>query len=176
MSKIHRYLPNSVPEIKERMMDEIGVSSIADLYSDIPDELVYKGSLEVPGPSTEAEVKAHVSGLLEGNATLVCPPFMGGGVWPRWSADGSRLYYRSRRDVMAVDFETEPAVRLGTPTRLFEGELTGQDIPEGRPDAFTVSGDGRFLLVRRAQRGREAAAATGIVLVENWFAEFRDSR
>lgn len=84
MSKIHRYLPNSVPEIKEKMMNDIGISSISDLYSDIPNELVYKGILEIPGPSTEAEVKAHVSGLLEENATLRCPPFMGGGVWPHY--------------------------------------------------------------------------------------------
>ncbi len=84
LSKIHRYLPNSVPEIKEKMMDDIGISSIADLYSDIPNELVYKGILEIPGPSTEAEVKAHVSGLLEENTTLRCPPFMGGGVWPHY--------------------------------------------------------------------------------------------
>jgi Tol biopolymer transport system component len=118
--------------------------------------------------------EVYITGFPEGRGKWQVS--VGGGVWPRWSADGSRLYYRSRRDVMAVDVETEPAVRLGTPTRLFEGELTGQDIGEGRPDAFTVSGDDRFLLVRRAQRGREAAAATGIVLVENWFAEFRDSR
>jgi len=82
LNKIHRYLPNSVPEIKERMMDEIGVSSIADLYSDVPGEFVYKGSLNIPGPSTEAEVKTHVIGLLEENTPLKCPPFMGGGVWP----------------------------------------------------------------------------------------------
>ena len=89
MSKIHRYLPNSVPEIKEKMMDDIGVSSIADLYSDIPDELVYKGVLDIQGPSTEAEVKNHVSGLLEENTTLICPPFMGGGVWPHYVGHAS---------------------------------------------------------------------------------------
>ncbi|MBN2336546.1 aminomethyl-transferring glycine dehydrogenase subunit GcvPA [Candidatus Bathyarchaeota archaeon] len=66
------------------MMEEIGIKSIADLYSDIPDELVYKGKLDIPGPSAEAEVKEHVSGLLEQNTTLLCPPFMGGGVWPHY--------------------------------------------------------------------------------------------
>lgn len=84
MSKIHRYLPNSVPEIKEKMMDDIGVPSIADLYSDVPDELVYRENLRIPGPSTEAELKAHVSDRLEENTTLKCPPFMGGGVWPHY--------------------------------------------------------------------------------------------
>jgi glycine dehydrogenase subunit 1 len=82
LSKIHPYLPNSVPEIKEKMMEEMGISSIVDLYSDIPDELVFKGRLSIPGPMAEAEVKEHVSGLLEENTTLRCPPFLGGGVWP----------------------------------------------------------------------------------------------
>ena len=82
MSKIHPYLPNSVPEIKEKMMEEIGISSIAELYSDIPDELVFKGKLNIPGPLAEAQVKEHVSALLEENTTLRCPPFLGGGVWP----------------------------------------------------------------------------------------------
>src|SRR4030042_4183741 len=79
---VHPYLPNSVPEVKERMMKEMGISSIAELYSDIPEDLVYKGKLNIPGPMAEAEVKEHVSGLLEMNASLLCPPFMGGGVWP----------------------------------------------------------------------------------------------
>jgi len=82
LSKIHPYLPNSVPEIKEKMMEEIGISSIAELYSDIPDELVFKGKLNIPGPLAEAQVKEHVSALLEENTTLRCPPFLGGGVWP----------------------------------------------------------------------------------------------
>ena len=82
MSKIHPYLPNSVPDIKERMMKDIGVSSIADLYSDIPDELVYKGELTIPGPLSEAEVKKHVMETLDENTSLKAPPFLGGGVWP----------------------------------------------------------------------------------------------
>jgi len=77
MSKPHPYLPNSVPEIKERMMEEIGISSIDDLYSDIPDELKFRGELDVPGPYSEAEVKNEVSGTLEKNWSLRCPPLPG---------------------------------------------------------------------------------------------------
>ena len=46
----------------------------------------------------------------------------------------------------------------------------------GRPDGFSVSPDGRFLFVRRSKRGAEDAAAEGIVLVQNWFGEFREGR
>ncbi len=84
MSKIHPYLPNSVPEIKEKMMEKIGITNIEDLFSDIPDEFIYKKELDIPGPHSEVEVKRHVSGLLEENKSLKCPPFLGGGVWPHY--------------------------------------------------------------------------------------------
>ena len=84
MSKPHPYLPNSVPEIREKMMEEIGIRSIDDLYSDIPEELRFDRVLDIPGPKTEAEVREEVSDLLEKNWSLRCPPFLGGGVWPHY--------------------------------------------------------------------------------------------
>ena len=132
MSKIHRYLPNSVPEIKEKMMDEIGVSSIADLYSDIPDELVYKGNLEIPGPSTEAEVKTHVSGILEENATLMCPPFMGGGVWPHYVPSVvDEVVHRA--EFLTSYTPYQPEISQGILQSIFEFqsqvcELVGMDV------------------------------------------------
>ena len=84
MSKSHPYLPNSVPDIKERMMEEIGIKTIDDLYVDIPEELRFQGDLDVPGPMTEAEVRQHVGGLLDRNWTFRAPPFLGGGVWPHY--------------------------------------------------------------------------------------------
>ncbi len=84
MSRAHPYLPNSVPEIKEKMLEEIGVSSIDDLYANIPEKLRFKGELDVPGPYTEQEVKKLVSETLERNTHLKCAPFLGGGVWPHY--------------------------------------------------------------------------------------------
>ena len=84
MIKIHPYLPNSVPEIKEKMLEKIEVGSIDDLFSDIPREFIYKKELNIPGPHSEVEVKNHVSRLLDENKTLKCPPFLGGGVWPHY--------------------------------------------------------------------------------------------
>ena len=36
---VHPYIPNSVPEIKAEMLKQIGVESIEELYSDIPEDL-----------------------------------------------------------------------------------------------------------------------------------------
>ncbi|MBM3291532.1 aminomethyl-transferring glycine dehydrogenase subunit GcvPA [Candidatus Bathyarchaeota archaeon] len=84
MSKPHQYLPNSVADVKEKMMDEIGIKSIEDLYADIPDGLRFKGELDVPELHTESEVKENVLSTLHKNTNLRCPPFLGGGVWPHY--------------------------------------------------------------------------------------------
>ncbi len=84
MSRAHPYLPNSVPEIKEKMMEDIGIKKIDDLYVNIPEKLRFKGELDVPGPYTELEVKKLVSDTLEKNMRLKCAPFLGGGVWPHY--------------------------------------------------------------------------------------------
>ncbi len=84
MSRAHPYLPNSVPEIKEKMMADIGIKAIDDLYVNIPEKLRFKGELDVPGPYTELEVKKLVSDTLEKNTRLKCAPFLGGGVWPHY--------------------------------------------------------------------------------------------
>jgi len=84
VSKVHPYLPNSVSDIKEGMMEALNIHSIDDLFSDIPEELRFDGDLNIPGPFTEAEVKALVLGLLEKNWSLSCAPFLGGGVWPHY--------------------------------------------------------------------------------------------
>jgi glycine dehydrogenase subunit 1 len=84
LNKSHPYLPNSVPGIKEKMMEEIGIKSIDDLYVDIPEAMRFEGELDIPGPFTEAEIRNEVSGTLERNWSLRCPPFLGGGVWPHY--------------------------------------------------------------------------------------------
>ena len=70
MEKPHPYLPNSVPDVKEKMMDDIGIESIDELYSDVPEELLYTGTLDIPGPYTEWEVRREISGILERDAYI----------------------------------------------------------------------------------------------------------
>ena len=84
MNKPHPYMPNSIPDVKEKMMEEIGISSIDELYSDAPAEIRFKGDLNLSGPYTESELREEVSNTLEKNQTLICPPFLGGGVWPHY--------------------------------------------------------------------------------------------
>jgi len=84
--KIYPYIPNSVPEVQKEMLEFIGVDSIEDLISDIPDEIRMKGPMQLPEPYTdEAGVYRHVSGILKKNITageLRC--FLGAGCYNRY--------------------------------------------------------------------------------------------
>ncbi len=80
---VHPYIPNSVPEIRAQMLEEIGISDIEELYRDIPDFLRFKGKLDLPGPlASEFALKKHVEEILAQNKT--CEEnlsFLGGGCW-----------------------------------------------------------------------------------------------
>ena len=68
---VHPYMPNSVPEIKQAMLEEIGVESVEEIYKSlIPDDLLYKERLDLPEPIvSEYELKKHVMGILNQNVT-----------------------------------------------------------------------------------------------------------
>ena len=74
-SFVHPYMPNSVPENKKAMLDELGISSVEDIYkSIIPDELLYKERLDIPEPiRSEYELKRHF--LEPGVTNIRCRQF-----------------------------------------------------------------------------------------------------
>ncbi len=83
---IHPYIPNSLPDIQQAMLEEIGVGSIEDLYADIPDELRFRKALAIPEAIlSESDLKQHVQKILDKNVT--CDEylsFMGGGCWQHY--------------------------------------------------------------------------------------------
>lgn len=81
--RVHPYIPNSNPKVRDEMLNEIGVNDVDELYSDIPEELRLKRNLDLPEPLTsEAELKKHVYRILAKNKT--CEEyisFLGGGCY-----------------------------------------------------------------------------------------------
>lgn len=67
---VHPYIPNSVPAIKQEMLEAVGAESIEEFYADIPESLRVKGRLNLPEPLlSEAALKRHVSQLLNKNTS-----------------------------------------------------------------------------------------------------------
>jgi len=84
-----------------------------------------------------------------------------GGATPRWSHDGRELFYRNGDRMMAVDVQTSPAFRAGTPKVLFKGTYAS---------AYDVSPDGkRFLMIKPPATAQ--APTDQVTVVVNWFEE-----
>ena len=159
MSKIHPYLPNSVPEIKEKMMEKINIKSIDDLFSDIPKEFIYKKQLDIPGPHSEVEVKKHVSGLLDENKTLKCPPFLGGGVWPHYVPTVvDEVIHRA--ELLTSYTPYQPETSQGILQAIFEYqslvcELVGMDVANSSMYDWATSVGEAALMSSRITRGNK---------------------
>jgi glycine dehydrogenase subunit 1 len=77
---IHPYIPNSVPEVMEEMMREIGVDDIDELFKDLP---VTSKPVKVPGPASEFKLRRHIEGILAQNNDRLLV-FCGAGCWPHY--------------------------------------------------------------------------------------------
>ena len=88
----------------------------------------------------------------------------GGGVMPRWRRDGKELFYISPDwKMMAVDVDTQPTFRSGTPRALFDTEMVDTGIRNG-PTSWDIAPDGkRFLIISENSSG---AASLNVIL--NW--------
>lgn len=129
----HPYIPNSLPEIKQEMMQEIGIKSLEELYADIPEKYRLKKSLKLPEALSEFEVKKHVEALLSKNKTCSdMPVFLGAGCWPHYvPAVVKEIVQRS--ELLTSYTPYQPEISQGMLQALFEYqsmicELTGMEV------------------------------------------------
>ena len=83
---VHPYIPNSAPKVKAKMLEEIGIKDIDELYKDIPENLRLKREMDLPQAlPSEYALKRHVEKVLSKNQT--CQEnisFLGGGCWQHY--------------------------------------------------------------------------------------------
>ena len=77
---IHPYIPNSVSEVMNDLMKEIGITDMEDLFGDLP---LRSGPIDLPGPMTEYELRRHIEGILSKNRDDLLV-FCGAGCWPHY--------------------------------------------------------------------------------------------
>lgn len=84
--KNHPYIPNSVPEVQQEMLKEIGLNSLEDLHAEVPQELKLTKNMDLPKAfQSEYELRRHVEGLLKKNKN--CNDylnFLGAGCWQHY--------------------------------------------------------------------------------------------
>ena len=137
-----------------------------DLESDSPPQLFFEGAAteRTPRFSIDGTVIAYISDE-SGRQELYVRRFPSGegrrqvstdgAGTPRWSTDGSELYYLQGRDLMAVPVSTGESFESGEPEKLFT--LASPTFYE-----YSVTRDGQFVVV---QPGEETST---IAIVDQW--------
>jgi len=124
------YIPHTKEEIKE-MLQVIGVSSIEELFCDIPEEVKIKGEPDLPSALTEIELLDYFTELSKKN-TVADSSFLGAGAYNHFiPAAVSHLVSRPEFYTAYTPYQAE--ISQGILQAIFEYqtlicELTGMDV------------------------------------------------
>ncbi|MEC9328488.1 MAG: aminomethyl-transferring glycine dehydrogenase subunit GcvPA [Pseudomonadota bacterium] len=161
------YIPNALPEIQQRMLREIGLDSIDQLYDTIPQHIRFRDSLDLPPAiRSEADLRAHIEGLLSDNRHAGQNlSFLGGGC--------ARHYVPAVCDEIAqrgeylTAYVGDPHISPGKYQALFEyqsmlGALTGMLVVT--PPTYDGSGAAASSLAMAARiTGRQRVLLLGAI-------------
>ena len=122
------YFPHTDEDIRI-MLDRIGLKSVDELYSDVPQNVIYKGEFDIPDAMSEMEVRRKIGDLASRNVRLKI--FCGAGAYDHYSpAVIPAVISRSEYLTSYTPYQAE--VSQGTLRYIFEfqtmmAELTGMD-------------------------------------------------
>ncbi|MEH7417685.1 aminomethyl-transferring glycine dehydrogenase subunit GcvPA [Neobacillus drentensis] len=128
----HRYLPMTEQD-KKAMLETIGVSSIDELFSDIPEKVRFKGEYQIKEAKSETSLMKELLKLADQNADLKRNvSFLGAGVYDHYMpviVD----HVISRSEFYTAYTPYQPEISQGELQAIFEFqtmicELTGMDV------------------------------------------------
>jgi len=150
-----KYFPHTDADIQE-MLKDVGLSSLDDLFADLPREVLYKGEPDLPEAHSESELRKKLRKLSEKNEKFVC--FRGAGSYDVYTPAVIPAL-TSRQEFLTSYTPYQPEVSQGTLQYIFEFqslicELTGLDISNASVyDGATAAMEAMFMAI--AQTGRK---------------------
>ncbi|ANB58372.1 aminotransferase class I and II family protein [Anoxybacillus sp. B7M1] len=129
---LHRYLPMTEDD-KQQMLKAIGVESIDELFSDIPESVRFKGEYRIKQAKSEPELMKELAALAAKNADLKSyTSFLGAGVYDHYIPVVVD-HVISRSEFYTAYTPYQPEISQGELQAIFEFqtmicELTGMDV------------------------------------------------
>ena len=124
-----KYFPHTEDDIRH-MLEKAGMTSLEDLYSDVPEEVRFRGEYDLPEPKSEEEIRSYFKQLGDKNQILTV--FAGAGVYDHYMPSVvPNIISRSEFLTSYTPYQAE--ISQGTLHYIFEyqsmmAELTGMDI------------------------------------------------
>ena len=149
-----KYFPHTEEEVSQ-MLERIGAKSLADLYSDVPQELQQKAEYQIPEAMSEMEVRRFFDKLGMQNITL--RSFLGAGYYDHYSpAVAQSIIHRSEFLTAYTPYQAE--ISQGTLQYIFEyqsmmAELTGMEVSNASMyDGTTATAEAMMMAVAAAKK------------------------
>ena len=168
MTNTYRYLPDTEQDKKE-MLDFLGLSSIDQLFEDIPANLRLKGELDLPAADPEPVLLKKMNRLAGKNKNAnEYRTFLGAGTYDHYIPSVVD-HMISRSEFYTAYTPYQPEISQGELQAIFEfqtmvSELTGMDLANSSMyDGFTSLAEGASLAVASTKRPK--------VLVSNRFTQ-----
>ena len=150
---------------KKEMLARIGVDSLDDLFSCIPEEIRHKTHLNLPGALSEPELIRHFKELDRKNTYAACLSFLGAGAYPHFIPSTVDAL-SSRGEFVTPYTPYQPEVSQGTLQVIFEFQtlicqLTGMDIANASLyDGATGAAEAVMMAQRLKNKPRVLVART----------------
>jgi glycine dehydrogenase subunit 1 len=145
------------PGDRERMLAALGISSVDELFADIPAELRASG-LALPDPEPELQLAARLQVLAGRNRTDLAS-FAGGGVYRHWSPPAvDQILLRGEWYTAYTPYQ--PEVSQGTLQSIYEyesllAELTALDVVSASHyDGAAATAEAALMTCRQTRRDR----------------------
>ncbi|MCX8095472.1 MAG: aminomethyl-transferring glycine dehydrogenase subunit GcvPA [Caldisericia bacterium] len=152
-----RFIPHTNKDIEE-MLKEIGISSIDELFEDIPEEVKLKKDLNLPPPLDELKLKEEIEDIFSLNLK-VKRIFLGGGAYLHF-IPSTVNYVISRGEFYTSYTPYQPELSQGILQALFEfqsvlSDLTHADVTNASMyDGATSLVEGVLMAERIKKKGK----------------------
>ncbi len=156
-----RYLPQTA-KARAAMMETVGVSSVKELYKDVPAQAFVDGLCDIPMHKGEMEVESILSSYANQNhAASNGPFFLGAGCYYH-HIPASVDHIIQRSEFLTAYTPYQPEIAQGTLTAIFEyqtfiAQLTGQDVANASLyDGATAATESALMAMRVTRRSKIA--------------------
>ncbi|NMP21168.1 aminomethyl-transferring glycine dehydrogenase subunit GcvPA [Sulfobacillus harzensis] len=162
-----RYIPHT-PDEYQAMLDALNISSVDELFEDIPEQARLKRPLDLPKALSEMELSQHLSRLAGENLNVnEVPSFLGGGYYDRYipAAVGALA---SRGEFVTSYTPYQAELSQGTLAAIFEFQsmiqsLTGTYAAQASMyDGASAVGEAALLALGQGRGRTEVAALKGL--------------
>ena len=159
------YFPHTEDDIRQ-MLDRIGVGSLEDLYSDVPQDVIYRKEYDLPDAMSEHEVRQYFESLAELNTGLFC--LCGLGAYDHYSP-AVIPHIISRSEFLTAYTPYQPEVSQGTLRYIFEyqsmiTELTGMDCNNASMyDGATAAAEAMMMAMASTKKKTRVLLSEGLL-------------